>query len=75
MYPSCCRTNSVNLYHHLAFEFVIFQVPDKGIILGICVHFILKLMLWPLIWLREAVPSCFLPEVWKKLSGLLAGLN
>ena len=45
----CCRNNSVNLCHHPDFELVIFKVPDKVIILGICIYFILKLMLWPLI--------------------------
>ena len=54
VYPStlsrdCCRDNSVNLCHHPDFELVIFKVPDKVIILGICIYFILKLTLWPLI--------------------------
>ena len=47
----CCRINSVHvsLCQHLDFKLVIFKVPDKVIILGICVYFILKLMLWSLI--------------------------
>ena len=41
VYPStlsrdCCRNNSVNLCDHPDFELVIFKVPDKVIILGIC---------------------------------------
>ena len=54
VYPStlgrdCCRKNIIYFCHHPDLELVIFKVPDKIIILGICVYFILKLMLWLLI--------------------------
>ena len=80
MYPStlsrnCCGNNSVNLCHHPDFELVNFKVPDKVIILGICFILFESLCCGRSFDLVKQFYHVFWPHVWKKLSGLLAGLN